>query len=68
MKTLHTSNKVSIRENLLELIPGEMLEVPVGLRADAYIRHVASILGRAGRKYSVHVNRETANYEIECLA
>ena len=65
MKTIQTIQTISLRGSILDLQPGETLAVPFGMRSYSYVRYIATVAGmEVGRKFAVHVNRESSTYEI----
>ena len=60
-----TENKKSLRDRFREMEIGETTEVCIGCYGYTTVRTYASELGfMLGRRYSVHLDRESRNYQI----
>ena len=62
--------KISMRATLVQMKPGEAVEIPLKSFAHNSIRNCACALGVTypGRKYSVSLNREAQNCKVTRLS
>lgn len=56
---------ISVRATLIQMRVGQTIVIPTEMRSFSYVRHCAATLNMEfGRKYSVHLNRDSMQYEI----
>ena len=65
INTMSLIQQVSVRATLIQMRVGQTITIPTELRSFSYIRTCAATLNMEfDRKYSVHLNRETRQYEV----
>lgn len=65
INTMALIQQVSVRATLIQMRVGQTITIPTEMRSFSYIRNCAATLNMEfDRKYSVHLNRETRQYEV----